>query len=73
MRTKPDIDEQILVAFNECFNNRYGEIVLDHLEGIARYASLNAKEPNPNTAVYRCAQEALINIIKTRLNQFREL
>jgi ribosomal protein S12 len=49
------------------FNTPEGRAVLSDLERIINLTKIDSDNPNPNSALYKCAQLALLNRIMNQL------
>ena len=58
----------IVNAYKKIFTSAEGIKVLEDLERIANQTKLDAENPNPNTAVWKCAQQSLIQRIKNQIS-----
>ncbi|MEG3619609.1 hypothetical protein V5T82_14170 [Magnetovibrio sp. PR-2] len=72
MKDQKDYDK-LIAAIGECFDHEYGDTVLEYLEYITKRNGIDANDPNPHQAVYRCAQEALLLTIKNKLEEYKQL
>lgn len=57
----------ISTLYKNVFSSNEGMIILNDLERIVNQTKIDAQNIDPNTAVWKCAQEALINRIKNQL------
>jgi hypothetical protein len=55
--------------YKELFNTPNGQAVLEDLERIVNITKLDAENPNPNSAVYKCAQLALLSRIYNQIDR----
>lgn len=55
--------------YRELFSSANGQAVLQDLERIVQMTRLDANSPNPNSAIWKCAQQALLQRIYNQLNQ----
>jgi hypothetical protein len=53
-------------AYQAVFNTPAGNAVLADLERIVNATKLDANNPNPNSAIWKCAQ---LNLVQRILNQ----
>jgi hypothetical protein len=55
--------------YQQLFATANGQAVLEDLERIAQMTRLDSDNPNPNSAIWKCAQQALLQRI---YNQMRK-
>jgi len=60
-------EEDISDSYKNVFLSNDGVKVLADLERIVNLTKIDAQNINPSTAVYKCAQEALIQRIKNQI------
>ena len=53
--------------YKELFSTDNGQAVLGDLERIAQMTRLDSDNPNPNAAVWKCAQQALLQRIYNQM------
>jgi hypothetical protein len=56
-------------AYKQVFDTTHGRAVLRDLERIANTTKINADDPNSLSAIWKCAQQALIQRIYNQLEQ----
>jgi hypothetical protein len=54
--------------YRELFSTANGQSVLADLERIVQMTRLDADNPNPNSAVWKCAQQALLQRIYNQID-----
>jgi hypothetical protein len=54
--------------YKELFSTANGEAVLADLERIVQMTRLDSDNPNPNSAVWKCAQQALLQRIYNQID-----
>jgi hypothetical protein len=54
--------------YKELFNTANGLAVLADLERIVQMTRLDSDNPNPNSAVWKCAQQALLQRIYNQID-----
>lgn len=54
--------------YRELFSTVNGQAVLQDLERIAQMTRLDAGDPNPNSAIWKCAQQALLQRIYNQMD-----
>jgi hypothetical protein len=54
--------------YRELFSTDNGQSVLADLERIVQMTRLDADNPNPNSAVWKCAQQALLQRIYNQID-----
>lgn len=54
--------------YKSVFSTAAGSAVLNDLERIANQTKINGEDPNPNAAIWKCAQQALIQRILNQLS-----
>jgi len=72
MNKMPEVNEnskytKTITAYFNVFNTPDGEIVLNDLWEIVGRTGLDAKDPNPNSAIYRLAQQAVLETIENKI------
>lgn len=55
--------------YKELFMTPNGQAVLEDLERIVNMTRMDADNPNPNSAVYKCAQLALMQRIYNQIEK----
>jgi hypothetical protein len=55
--------------YTELFATKNGQAVLQDLERIVNMTKIDADNPNPNSALYKCAQLALIHRIINQVSK----
>jgi len=55
--------------YRELFNTDNGEAVLQDLERITQMTRLDSDNPNPNSAIWKCAQQALLQRIYNQIKK----
>jgi hypothetical protein len=55
--------------YSELFMTPNGQAVLQDLERIVNMTRLDAENPNPNSALYKCAQLALMQRIYNQIDK----
>jgi hypothetical protein len=63
----PTTQRDIQKAYLKIFQSNEGMQVLEDLERIANQTKLDAENPNPNTAIWKCAQLSLIQRINNQI------
>jgi len=61
------VQEDISNLYKNVFSSNDGMLVLKDLERIVNQTKIDAQNINPNTAVWKCAQESLLKRIKNQL------
>ena len=54
--------------YRELFSSANGQAVLEDLERIAQMTRLDSDNPNPQAAVWKCAQQALLQRIYNQID-----
>jgi len=70
IESEPIVDEKeelLSKAYKTIFLSNEGKFVLNDLERIINQTKLDAENINPNTAVWKCAQQALVQRIKNQI------
>jgi len=55
--------------YRELFDSDNGEAVLQDLERITQMTRLDADNPNANSAIWKCAQQALLQRIYNQIKK----
>ena len=55
--------------YQELFATPMGQAVLEDLERIAQMTKIDSANPNPNSAIWKCAQQALLQRIYNQLER----
>ena len=55
--------------YRELFSTANGQAVLEDLERIVQMTRLDANDPNPNSAIWKCAQQALLQRIYNQITE----
>lgn len=62
-------DPGFVHTYKDVFDTPQGEIVLLDLERLSRRAVVDSKDVNRDNAVYRCAQEDMLQYIRNKLDK----
>lgn len=63
------MEDNLRQAYHDIFTSPQGKVVLDDLERIANQTKIDSDNPNPNAAVYKAAQLALLKRINNLIKQ----
>jgi hypothetical protein len=55
--------------YRELFSTPNGQAVLEDLERIVQMTRLDANDPNANSAIWKCAQQALLQRIYNQITE----
>jgi hypothetical protein len=58
--------------YRELFGSANGQAVLEDLERIVQMTRLDANDPNANSAIWKCAQQAILQRIRNQMDRNTE-